>query len=119
MKKLLGSILGISLLLASLTACSQKQTTATGQQGGGPGATARRDRMQLPTEMQMLLGTFKLEGTDQAVTAEQASTLLPLWKAYRTMIADDTAASNEISSLTTQIHDSMTADQLSAIEDMN
>ena len=34
----------------------------------------------LPVEYQLLLGTFKLEGTAQAVTADQAKLLLPLWQ---------------------------------------
>lgn len=33
-------------------------------------------------DMQLLLGLFKLNGTDLAITLEQASALLPLWKNY-------------------------------------
>lgn len=37
-------------------------------------------------EMQLLLGTLKLEGTDQAITAEQANNLLSLWMTYQTIL---------------------------------
>jgi hypothetical protein len=36
-------------------------------------------------EAQLLIGTFKLVGTDQAVTKEQAAILLPLWKQVQTL----------------------------------
>jgi len=36
-------------------------------------------------ETQLLLGTFKLEETDQAVTKEQAAILLPLWTNFKTL----------------------------------
>ena len=35
-------------------------------------------------EQQLLLGTIKLQGTSLAVTKEQATTLLPLWKEIKT-----------------------------------
>ena len=34
----------------------------------------------IPVEYQLLLGTFKLEGTSQSITADQANLLLPLWQ---------------------------------------
>jgi uncharacterized protein YceK len=36
-------------------------------------------------EIQLLAGTLKLEGTDQAVTASQAAVLLPLWQQVQTL----------------------------------
>jgi hypothetical protein len=36
-------------------------------------------------EMQLLLGIFKLEGTKNAVTKEQANLLLPLWTNFKTL----------------------------------
>jgi hypothetical protein len=36
-------------------------------------------------EMQLLLGIFKLEGSDQAVTKEQAGVLAPLWTNFKTL----------------------------------
>lgn len=37
--------------------------------------------------MQLLLGIFKLEGTELAVTAEQAATLTPLWTNFKSLSA--------------------------------
>lgn len=36
-------------------------------------------------EIQALVGIFKLEGTDQAVTREQAQILIPLWSNFQTL----------------------------------
>jgi hypothetical protein len=72
----------------------------------------------LPRETQLMLGTFSLEGTAHRVDAEQAQTLLPLWKAYRSLITSDTAASVEIEALVNQIEGTMTDDQLAAIAAM-
>jgi len=48
-------------------------------EAGAPNENARSVGVQL------LLGTFKLEGTDLAVTKEQAVVLLPLWKEFKTL----------------------------------
>lgn len=37
-------------------------------------------------EMQLVLGILKLADTDQAITAEQANVLLPLWTEYQTTV---------------------------------
>jgi hypothetical protein len=69
--------------------------------------------------MLLALGTFKLEDTDQAVTATQAKKLLPLWKAVKSIGASDTAAQAEIDALYRQIKEAMTSDQWKAIQAMN
>jgi hypothetical protein len=78
--------------------------------------------------LQLLLGTFELADTDLAVTAEQASALLPLWTEFRTVSfsgmgpgasadqSSDTEA--QVDELTEQIQAEMTAEQLAAIADM-
>jgi hypothetical protein len=70
-------------------------------------------------QMQILIGTFKLDGTDQAVTSQQAAELLPLWQVYKDLSSSDTAAQEEIDGLVQQIQDTMTPDQMRAITDMN
>lgn len=40
----------------------------------------------ISVEMQLVLGTLKLDGTDQAITAEQANNLLSLWMTYQTIL---------------------------------
>ena len=67
----------------------------------------------------LLVGTLKLEDTDQAVSAEQAATLLPLWQAYRSLSTSQTAAEAEVDALLNQIQSTMTSDQVDAINAMN
>ena len=90
-------------------------------------------------EMQLLLGTFQLEKTDQAVTKEQASFLLPLWKSLKTLSQSlmptrgmdqgqtnakpqppsvDTETQAQIKALGKQIQAVMTPEQLQAIAKM-
>ncbi|HLF36926.1 MAG TPA: hypothetical protein VI520_03220 [Anaerolineales bacterium] len=72
----------------------------------------------LPANVQLILGTLQLEGTDLAVTAEQASSLAPLWKAVRSLSASDTAAEAELEAVLDQIQEGMASDQLEAIAAM-
>jgi len=60
-----------------------------------------------------------LEGSESAVTAAQAKDLLPLWQVYSSLIASDTAAQEEKDALAQQIQETMTADQVKAIEALN
>jgi len=110
MKKILLSI-SMALML-TLVACgsssSGSQQTDTGSQDGN-----------LPIQMEILIGTFKLEDTDQAVTPGQAAELLPLWQVYNDLSTSDTAAQEEIDGLIQQIQDTMTPDQMKAITDMH
>lgn len=77
------------------------------------------DEFSMPLAMQLVLGTFKLEESDYPVTDEQAQELLTLWKAARSLSESDTTAAEEIEALVNQIRDSMTAEQLQAIEAMD
>ena len=65
------------------------------------------------------MGTFKLEETDYAIDSEQAAELLPLWKALRSLTESETAAIAEVDALLNQIVDTMTPEQLTAIDNMN
>jgi len=73
----------------------------------------------LPEATQLLIGTLKLEDTDQAVTAKQAVELLPLWQTMKVISESDTAAQQETEALITQIQETMTTEQRQAITDMN
>ena len=120
MKKKL--ILGIAIiaLLALAAACSSTgagsssaatQTAAASSPAGGVGANA-------PLSSRLAIGTLQLEGTDQAVTKDEAKTLLPLWKAIKSMSSSDTATAEEIQAVYDQIEEAMTADQVTAIKNM-
>ena len=102
----------LMVLMLTLTACGAAsngtQQAAPNPQGGS-----------LPIQEQILIGTFKLEGTPQAVTAQQAAQLIPLWQVYKDLSSSDTAAQEEIDGLIQQIQDTMTPEQMQAITAMN
>jgi hypothetical protein len=66
----------------------------------------------LPASIQLVLGTFHLEGTDNAVTPEQAKTLLPLWQVLQ---AGSLQSDAETNAVLKKIEETMTAEQLAAI----
>ena len=110
MKKIALAIL--ILLTLTLAACN---TTSSGTTSVTPKSSAAA----LPIQTELILGTFKLEGTAQAISAEQAAKLLPLWHVYQDLSVSDTAAQAEINALIDQIKATMTSEQLAAIDDMN
>lgn len=112
-KKVILSML-LSALAVLLIACgSAASSDASASASGTPVANAA-----LSPVMQLALGTLELEGTENAVTAEQAAALLPLWQAYNSLSASDTAAQAEIDALVAQIQETMSAEQTQAIADM-
>jgi len=70
----------------------------------------------LSTAVRLALGVLKLEGTDQAVTKEEATELLPLWQVYQSLSNSDTTSHVELDALMKQIQGAMTAEQIKAIE---
>jgi hypothetical protein len=97
-------------------------------------------------QLQLLAGSFKLEGTDQAISKDQASVLLPLWKNFETLAesmmpgggspqgsnsssqaqvsvtpqaqTDNSQSQEQIKTLVKQITAAMTPAQIKAIADM-
>ena len=72
----------------------------------------------LAPEVELIIGTVRLEETDIAISASQASELLPLWKALRSLSNSETAAVAEVEAIINQILDAMTKDQMIAIKKM-
>jgi hypothetical protein len=66
----------------------------------------------LPASSQLAVGIFRLQGTENAVTPEQAKALLPLWQAIQGGSLQSDAETNAVLK---QIEGAMTAEQLSAI----
>jgi hypothetical protein len=119
--------LTVSLVLAlTLSACSAA-TQANANQGNpspfqgseNSGTPIARGTRELPLAMQLAIGTFKLDKTNSAVTAEEAAQLLPLWQGLRSLSSDQTAATEEVQGLIQQIQETMTPEQVQAIKDMN
>jgi hypothetical protein len=67
---------------------------------------------------QLAVGAFKLEEAGQALSAKQAADLLPLWKAYRNLSQDSSAAALERKGLTEQIAETLARQQVAAIAAM-
>ena len=119
MKKIFLTLISLLLILI-LAACSGNKTESeTAASGADQNQGSPNGNFQLNKETQLLLGTVKLDETDYAVGAEQASQLLPLWKALRSLGESDTAAQAEIDAVISQIEETMTSDQVKAIEAMN
>ena len=114
MKKI--TITLMTILVLALTACSggtsNTQQTVTNQ-------STNSSPTEMPLASKLVIGSLKLEGTGNAITAEQAAELLPLWQVYQQLSTSDTAAQEEVTSLTEQIQETMTADQMTAIDAMN
>jgi hypothetical protein len=95
--------------------------SACGSKTGNPASTAQgnANAQELPLSTKLAIGTLKLEGTTSAITPTQAKDLLPLWQVYSSLITSDTAAQEEKDALAQQIQETMTADQIKAIDAMN
>ncbi|MEW6406087.1 MAG: hypothetical protein AB1649_30245 [Chloroflexota bacterium] len=104
---ILAAVLVIGLFLA---ACGNKTDAADSDTTAGV--------IEITTETELLVGTLKLDGTDQEVDAEQAADLLLLWQMYKSLYASDTSAQEEIDAVIRQIQDTMTPGQLNAIDAM-
>lgn len=106
-------VLIISILL--LSGCQKAQTPDSGATSA-PAAEGRSDSApnpELDNVSRLTLGTFKLEGSDHAVTPEQAAKLLPLWK----LVQGGTLKSDaETNAVVKQIEAQMTEAQLAAID---
>ncbi len=125
------SIILLGLIL--LTACSASAQSNTGQAGVEAGSSAGEAAVQgaglattpvpgagdEPLAMLLALGTLRLEDTDYPVDAEQASALLPLWKAARSLSQSDTVATEELQAVIDQIQETMKAEQLAALTAMS
>ena len=112
--------LTVSILLLALVACggTSSSGSTTSDSTGETGGTADNSTA-LSEGMELLIGTFKLEETDLAVSSDQASQLLPLWQTLQSLATSDTAAAEEIAAVVNQIKGTMTSQQIDAITAMN
>jgi len=107
------------LTLAWLAGCSGTgASTAEPQSATSGSALDTSYEGALPVMNQLALGTLQVEGTDSAISAEQAAKLLPLWQALRGVLSSRNPAQAEIDVVLKQIESGMTADQIAAIRDM-
>ena len=105
----LGACSGIQIPFLSAKPAQAAQTT-----GGAPNFSSAN----MPLEQKLAIGTLKLEGTPQAISAKEATDLLPLWQAVKSLSASTNTAPSEITAVYTQIEVVMTPDQTQAIQKM-
>ncbi len=107
------------LVVGMLVGCGAGETAPESADGDG-GETYTSATLDtsydgaLAASSQLVLGTLKLEETANAVTSEQAATLLPLWQALRGGVT----AQAEVNAVLKQIEGTMTQEQLAAIAAM-
>lgn len=105
----------LTILILTLTACGGASNTPQVD----PNQLSDTSENALPLPTQLLIGTFRLEGTDLAITPKQAGELIPLWQVYQELSTSDTAAQAEIDALIEQVQETLTSDQMNAIKAMN
>jgi hypothetical protein len=124
MKKYLVPLSITTLVLAMvLVACGAKvsaATTTNSSSNPAPNGTpgGRNLTQPLPLAEQLVVGSFKLQGTSNAITPTQATALIPLWQAYAQLTTSNTAAQAEIDAVVSQVQSTMTPQQVQAITSM-
>ena len=117
MKKI--TILAILLIAAVvLSACAAQETTPVANDSPASNSTPASGLNPLSGQEQLIVGSFNLEGTGNAITPEQAQELLPLWQTMKALSTSDTVATLEIEALLKQIQETMTTEQTQAITAM-
>jgi hypothetical protein len=113
----MGFVLVLSLPL--LSACAGGEPTQAVEEAVSSSYTSEvldaSYKGALSASNQLMLGTLLLEETEHAITPEQATTLLPLWRALQ---GGGVAAQVEIDAVLKQIEGAMTQGQLQAIAAM-
>jgi hypothetical protein len=110
---------GVLLVAALAIAACGGPAPAPAVVGAPTGALTESYPDALNLRNQLLLGTVRLEGGANAVTAEQAGRLLPLWQAFEALTAPgSTAAAQETEALLAQIQRAMAPEQVAAIAAM-
>jgi hypothetical protein len=113
MKNKLYLLVALPMLIV-LGACAAKPAQAAQNNPAG----GNFNPSNMPLEQKLAIGTLNLEGTDQAVTTKEATDLLPLWQAVKSLEANANTASSEITAVYKQIEGVMTPDQTQAIQKM-
>lgn len=116
MKKGFAMITGLMIMALGLTACSTTGTVATSTAVVKGLNTDYQNA--LPVEMQLALGTLKLKGSEDAVDAQTAEQLIPLWEAVESLTSKNGSSPQEIQALYKQIGDTMSPAQIQVISAM-
>lgn len=119
--KFLMIMLSLAVLLAGCggaPAPAPQSTTPAAASAVLTGGLAEDYEDALSIRNQLALGTLRLEGTSNAVTAAQAAKLLPLWQALKTLSASSTSATEEVTAVQNQINAALEPAQINVIAAM-
>jgi hypothetical protein len=118
MKRWIFGLVAAVLGGALLAGCGSSADATPAQSSSAAGYTSQTLVTSYPGALdvssQLALGTLELEGTEDAVTPEQAATLLPLWQALQSGVT----AQAEVNAVLAQIERTMSPEQLAAIAAM-
>jgi hypothetical protein len=103
------------IVVMAVTGCKKAEPTAVAD-AGPAGPAAGGPSGNLAGANRLVLGTLRLEGTEDAVTPAQAAELLPLWQMVE---GGSLQGDAETRAVLKQIEGQMTASQLAAIEAMS
>jgi hypothetical protein len=113
-------LIPIFLLSVLISGCSSAAAIESNTENtSGLDAASGEMAGEMSDVTRLAIGTLQLEETDLAVNAEQAAELLTVWQAYVSLSESSTTASIEIQAIENQIQNSMTSDQIQAIEEMD
>jgi len=112
MKRKIILILTLALIVF-LPACQALTASSTSQ------ASSSSASSQSYQWTELAVGTLMLDDSSYPVDAGEATSLLPLWKAARSLNKSDTAATVEIAGLLKQIQSTLSSDQVKAIQTMD
>ena len=108
-------ILSLAVMVAACGAAPAPAQPAAAPAAASSGGLVENYPDALSVRNQLALGSLRLEGTANAVTAAQAAKLLPLWQALKALAANSTSATEEVTAVQNQISAAMTPAQISAI----
>ena len=112
-------IVGLLVLAVALAACGGNQADLAAPASEATMPAQAAGNIALSPSTQLSVGTLMLEDTALAVTQAQAQELLPLWQMLSALQGSSTASQVEVEAVLGQIEDTMTSEQLAAIEEMD
>lgn len=116
MKKKHILLIATMVILVSLTACSSSELAGAKDALAEP--VVKIAQAEIDEATKLMVGTLLLNGTENEVSPENAATLLPLWQLYSSLSTSDIVAQAEIDAVVTQIQNTMTEAQMTAIDAM-
>ena len=99
------------ILTLLLTACASAFTASTP-------AKTNSAVTKISMENQLAAGTLKLDETEKAVDSKLANELLPLWQLLLQLKTSDSTATEEVAAVIQKIQQTMTVEQIQAIDEM-